>query len=64
MAEFNAKCRMLRAVQHFGKNCSCHFQGKYVLDGHFCHVCVGQRLGKVLNVMTMIGGADEDAATQ
>jgi len=55
---------MLRADQHFGKNCSCHFQGEYVLDGHFWQVCVGQRLGKVLDVMKMTGGAHEDAATQ
>jgi hypothetical protein len=26
---------MLKIVQHFGKHCSCHLQGEYIMVGHF-----------------------------
>jgi hypothetical protein len=26
---------MLKIIQRFGKHCSCHHQGEYVVDGRF-----------------------------
>jgi hypothetical protein len=54
----------MRGVQHFAKRYSCHLQGEYVLVGHLWQAYIGQRVGRVLDVMELIGGVKEKAASQ
>jgi hypothetical protein len=56
---------MWKVIQHFGKHCSCHVQGEYVLVGHFWKPYVGQAVGGKLNAMVPTGGVEEcDAAVR
>jgi hypothetical protein len=56
--------RMLKIIQCFGKRTSCHLQGEYIIIGRFRNLCIGQAVGGVLNLMVLIGGAEERAAIQ
>jgi hypothetical protein len=38
-------CRMLRIIQRFDKQCSCHLQGECVVVGHFWKPYIGQEVG-------------------
>jgi hypothetical protein len=55
---------MLRIIQRSGKHCSCHLQGEYVMAGRFRMPCIGQAVGGGLDLMVLIGGAEERAAIQ
>jgi hypothetical protein len=33
LASVSEPHQMLKAIQHFGRHCSCHLQGEYVSDG-------------------------------
>jgi hypothetical protein len=50
---------MLRIIQCFGKNCSCHFQGEHAVVGHFWKPCIRQAVGVELDLMVLIGGVEE-----
>jgi hypothetical protein len=50
---------MSRIIQHFGKQCSNHLQGECVVVGHFCKPYIGQAVGGKLDLMVLIGGAEE-----
>jgi hypothetical protein len=53
---------MLRVIQCFDKHCSCHLQGESVVAGSFWKLYIGQALGGKLDLMVLIGGAEEQAA--
>jgi hypothetical protein len=42
-------CRILKVIHNFGKHCSCHLQGEYVLGEHFVEAVdrsgTGQEVG-------------------
>jgi hypothetical protein len=44
---------VLRIIQRFGKHCSCHLQGDYVMIGLFL-----EALGGELDLMVLTGGAE------
>jgi hypothetical protein len=50
---------MLKIIQHFGKHCSCHLQGKYVMVGCFWIPCIGQTIGEEMDLKVLIGGVEE-----
>jgi hypothetical protein len=52
---------MLRVVQQFDKDCSCHLQGGDILVGHFWQHYVVHGVGRALDVMNLIGGSHEGA---
>jgi hypothetical protein len=54
--------QMLKVFQLFVKHCSCHLQGKFVLEARFRKPYIGQAVGGELNVMVQIGGAEGWAA--
>jgi hypothetical protein len=54
--------RVLRIIQHSGKHCSCHLQGEYVIGGRFRKPYMGQRVGGELDLMVLIGAAEERTA--
>jgi hypothetical protein len=54
-------CRMLKIIQRFGKHCSCHLQGEYVMVGHFWQPYIGQTVGGELNLMVLFRGTEEQA---
>jgi hypothetical protein len=51
-------------VQRFGKHRSCHLHIEYVLVGRFWKPHTGQAVGGDLDLMVLIGGAEERAAIQ
>jgi hypothetical protein len=53
---------MLSIIQHFGKHCSCHLQRECVVVGRFWKRYIGQTVGGDLDLMVLIGGAEERAA--
>jgi hypothetical protein len=55
---------MLKIIQRFGKHCICHLQGEYVMVGRFWKPYIGQAIGGELDLMVLIGGAEERAAIQ
>jgi hypothetical protein len=52
---------MLRIVQRFGKHCGCQLQGECVIVGGFWKPYIGQAAGGELDLMVLIGGAEERA---
>jgi hypothetical protein len=52
---------MLRIIR-FGRQCSCHLQGKCVVVGRSWKPYIGQTVGGELYLMVLIGGAEERAA--
>jgi hypothetical protein len=50
---------MLGIVQCFGKWYSCHPQGEHVLVGQYWLSYLGQGVCGALNVLELIGGAEE-----
>jgi hypothetical protein len=50
---------MLRIVQRFGKHCNCHLQSEYVVAGCFWKPYIGQAVCGELDLMVLIGGAEE-----
>jgi hypothetical protein len=52
-------CQMFRIFQCFGKHCSCHLQGECVLVGHFWKPYIGQAIHGELDLIVLIGGAEE-----
>jgi hypothetical protein len=55
---------MLKIIQHFGKHCSCHIWGEYVIVEHFWKTYIGRAVGAKLDLMVLIGGVEERAAIQ
>jgi hypothetical protein len=55
---------MLRIIQCFSKHCSYHLQGECVEVGDFWKPYIGQAVGGELDLMVLIGGAEERAAIQ
>jgi hypothetical protein len=53
---------MLKSIQRFGKYCSCHLQGEYVIVRYFWKPYVGQAVGGELELTGLIGGAEGGAA--
>jgi hypothetical protein len=53
---------MLKIIHRFGKHCSCHLQGEYVLIGRFWNPYIRQTIGCEWYVTDLIGGAEEPAA--
>jgi hypothetical protein len=51
--------RILEVVQHFVKYCTCHPQGNYVLVRPSWASYIEQEVGGALDVMELIGGAEE-----
>jgi hypothetical protein len=56
--------RMLKVIQRFGKQCSCHLQGESVLFWSFWKPFIEQALGGWLYVTNMIGGTEERCAVK
>jgi hypothetical protein len=56
--------RILRDVESFGKQRTCHPQGEYVLVSRSGPSYTGQEVGGALKVMALIGGVEELAAIQ
>jgi hypothetical protein len=54
---------MFGVNQHFSKHCSVHFQGGYVV-GEFWRPYIGQAVSGEIDLMGLIGGAEEQAAIQ
>jgi hypothetical protein len=54
---------MLKISHHFSKHCSCHLQGEYVMVGHFWKPYIGQAVGGKLDLMVLIGEAEEPVFT-
>jgi hypothetical protein len=52
---------MLRIIQRFVKHCSCHLQFECEVVGHFGKLYIGQAVGGGLDLMVLIGGAEERA---
>jgi hypothetical protein len=50
---------MLKIIQRFGKHCCCHLQGECVVVGPFWKSYIGQAVGCELDLMVLIGGAEE-----
>jgi hypothetical protein len=50
---------MLRVIQRFGKHCTCHLQGEYIVAGRFWKSYIEQAVGGGLDLMMLIGGAEE-----
>jgi hypothetical protein len=50
---------MLSIIQRFGKHCSFHFQGEYVVAGRIWQPYIGQAVGDEFDLMVLIGGAEE-----
>jgi hypothetical protein len=50
---------MLKIIQRFGKHCSCHLQGEYEMVGRFSKPYIGQAPGGELDLVVLIGGAEE-----
>jgi hypothetical protein len=48
---------MLKIIQRFGNNYSCHLQGEYVMFGRFLYPYIGQVVGGELDLMVLIFGA-------
>jgi hypothetical protein len=55
---------MLRIIQRFGKHYSCHLQGDCVEVGRIWKPYIGQAVGGELDLMVLIGGAEERADIQ
>jgi hypothetical protein len=55
---------MLRINQRFGKHCSCHLLGEYVMAGRFWKPYIGQAVDGELDLMVLTGGVEERAAIQ
>jgi hypothetical protein len=53
---------MLKNIQHFGKQCSWHLQGDYVMNGRFWRPYVGQAVGSEMDFVVLIGGGEERPA--
>jgi hypothetical protein len=47
------------SIIRFDKQCSCHLQGKCVVVGQFWKPKKGQAVSIELDLMALIGGADE-----
>jgi hypothetical protein len=52
---------LLRIIQLFGKHRSCNLQGKYVVVRRFWKPYVGQAVGGGLDLIVLIGEAEEAA---
>jgi hypothetical protein len=55
--------RLLKVIRRFGKQCSYHLQGEYLLVGHFWRPYIQQAADGEQDVKDLIGGAEERAAT-
>jgi hypothetical protein len=55
---------MLKIIQRFGRHCSCHLQGEYVMVGRFLKPYIAQTVGGELDLMVLIGGAEKRTAIQ
>jgi hypothetical protein len=55
---------MSKIIQRVGKHCSCHLQGESVMVGRFRWSYIGQAVGGELDLMALIGGAEERTAIQ
>jgi hypothetical protein len=53
--------RMLRIIQRFGKHFSCNLQSEYVMVGRFLKPYTGKAVGGELDLMVLIGEAEERA---
>jgi hypothetical protein len=51
---------MLKIIQCFGRHCSCHHLGEYVIVGYFQQAVVGGEL----DLIVLIGGVEQWAAIQ
>jgi hypothetical protein len=51
--------RMLKIIERFGKHCSCHLQGEYVMVGRPWKHYTGQAVNGELDLMVLIGGVEE-----
>jgi hypothetical protein len=56
--------RMLKIIQRFSKHCNCHLQGFHVMDGRFWQPYIGHAVGEELEMIVLIGGAEDRAAIQ
>jgi hypothetical protein len=55
---------MLKIIQRFGKHCSCHLHGEYAVVRRFWKPYISDAVGGELDLMVLIGGAEERAAIQ
>jgi hypothetical protein len=51
---------MLKITQRFGKHFRCHLRGEYVMVGRFWKPYIGQAVGGELDLMVLIGEAEDD----
>jgi hypothetical protein len=52
---------MLKGFQRFGKHCSYHLQGEYIMTGRFWKFYIGQEVGGEFDLMVLVGVVEERA---